>query len=214
MPRRGRAGRLRRGRAACAKGEARGKETSAIPGSLDGDIGIRSEALMKVGPLPCEQRLGSIRPSFVPGGIDWFESSPRRETRAPFFAGWQRYCGRMIDAGPIVDAASFGADLRRRISMRRRCWTSPEESRDRQRLVGIHELRAGQWNQLVSGQQRALAQDAHHRDRARQPQSCIVRRDKAADAGGVPQHRQPDRDRDWSTAARRSAARRCGRPPR
>src|SRR3984957_13598913 len=96
MPRRGKAGRPLGGRAACVKDEARGKGASAIPGWWDGDIGIRSKALMKVA----------------------------SESWAHAVGAKLRYCGRMIDAGPIVDAASFGADLRKRISMRRRCGTS------------------------------------------------------------------------------------------
>ena len=67
---------------------------------------------------------------------------------------------------------------------------SPGGSRDGERLIGIHELRARQRNELVSGEQRALAEHADHRDRARKPQSRIIRRHEADDPGIVLQDRQ------------------------
>ena len=74
--------------------------------------------------------------------------------------------------------------------MRRRCGTSSGNPEIASVSSVFTSCAPDNGINLYPASKRALAQDAHHRDRAREPQSGIVDRDKAADAGGVLQDRR------------------------
>ena len=111
-----------------------------------------------------------------------------------------RYCGRMIDAGPIVDAASFGADLRKRISMRRRCWTlsgNPEiasvssvfTSCAPDNGINLYPASNALWRKTLTTATARASPSPALSTGIRLPMLAVFLRTDA------------DRDRDWSTAA-------------